>query len=143
MSPERTPVRTVVGLLKDVGRGDLDSARRWVAPEAHDRIGSWNLLLFFPDHSTPPTSEEEQKIDQFIGLFYRITVMEETETEARVHLVFAATDAIIGFPSVAENPLVPNTASFRLALKREASPEESAEKGKWLIASLEPIVEAH
>lgn len=134
LSPERTPQRAVIGFLKAVGRGDLAGAREWVAPESAEGIPEWTRHLFLPAHATPPTSEEENRIDQFIGLFYRITVREETETEARVHMVFVATDALVGFPSVADDPLVPNSASFMLTLKREGE----AEQRSWRIVTLQP-----
>ncbi len=150
LSPEQTPNRVIIAFLKAIGRGDLDAAREFVAPESADRIESWARLLFFPDHSTPPTPKEEHDVDRFIGLFYRITVMEETETEASLHVVFVATDALIGFPAVADDPLVPSSAPFRVTLVRqfvgggedEAEGEGSKPTG-WLITSWTPIAEKY
>jgi hypothetical protein len=141
LSPEQTPQRVVIHFLKEAGRGDLDGAAEYVAPESAGDVASWARLLIFPTISSPPTPEDGEKIDKFIGRFYRITEMETTETEATVHVVFVATDMIVEYPSVAENPLVPNSAAFTLKLVRPASGEGSP-PGDWKISTLEPITEA-
>jgi len=140
LSPEQTPQRVVIHFLKEAGRGDLDGAAEYVAPESAGNVASWARLLIFPDISSPPTPEDEETIDKFIGLFYRITEMEKTETEAMVHVVFVATDMIVEYPSVAENPLIPNSAPFSLKLVRSAG-EEGSPPGDWKISTLQPITE--
>jgi hypothetical protein len=138
LKPEQTPERVVIHFLKEAGRGDMDGAREFVTPDSSGMVEQWTSLLYFPDISSPPTEEEAQKIDRFIGLFYRITPMNETETEADVHVVFAATDAIIDFPSMANDPLLPNVAQFKATLSREPA-GENTDEGPWLIANFEPL----
>jgi len=139
LSPELNPQRVVIYFLKDVGRGNPD-ATKWVSPDAAGEVESWKRLLIFPDHATPPSPAEEEQIDRFIGLFYRVTVMDEGETEATVHLVFAATDAVVGFPSVADNPTVPSVAPFQLTLVRTKEGEgKEAKFGDWRISAFQTI----
>ncbi len=139
LSPELNPQRVVIGFLKDVGRGSPD-ATKWVTPDAARQIESWKGLLIFPDHATPPSPSEEEQIDRFISLCYRVTMMDEGETEATVHLVFAGTDAIVGFPSVANNPSVPNVAPFQLTLVRTKEGEgKKARYGDWRISAFQTI----
>ncbi len=142
LAPKRTPNRVVIGFLKEIGRNDYDAAREWVAEESIPLIESWDRVLYFPDVSNPPTEEDGERIDDFISLFYRITTMEEGDTTAKVHLVFVATDAIINFPDIADDPLVPNSAPFMVALTRPVEDEsEDSNAGDWKILSLEPITE--
>lgn len=141
LAPERTPERTVIKFLKEVGRGNYESAGEWVESESRDKIESWARLFFFPDRETPPTAENEAKIDQFIGLFYRVTLMEESEDRAKIHLVFVATDALVGFPSVADNPLVPNSVSYTVILRKGINEENGTDgetESGWEIISLVP-----
>ncbi len=141
LAPEMTPERTVINFLKEVGKGNYESAGEWVGVESRDQIESWARLFFFPDRETPPTAENEANIDQFIGLFYRVTLMEESEDSAKIHLVFVATDALVGFPSVADNPLVPNSVSYTVILRKDINggngTDRETESG-WEIISLEP-----
>ena len=128
--------------LGEVGLGNIDGARELVAPEAADQVESWSLRLYFPSHSSPATSEDKTKLDRFIGHFYRITQMDHTETEADVHLVFVGTDAIVGFPSVADDPLLPTSAAFMVKLARTVEGEgEDLEYGRWKIITFGSITE--
>ena len=142
LSPERTPERVVIGFLKAVGRGNMEAAKAFVVPESQGQIQNWYKQLFFPDHATPPSSGDEQEIDHFIALFYKITpTSNPTETDTQIHarLSFAATDAMVGFPSVVNNPLIPNSALFMVTLTRSIVGEgKKAKPGPWLIASISP-----
>ncbi len=143
LSPEMTPERVVGNFLGDVGLENFEAAAEWVAPESVDQMESWHRKLFFPEHATPPTDEDETKLDRFLNHFYRITLMESTDTEARLHLVFAATDAIIGFPSIADDPMLPNSAAFTVMLVRSPEGEgEDAATTDWRILSMESITES-
>lgn len=139
LKPEQTPERVVIHFLKEAGRGDMNGAREFVIPESSGMVEQWTSFLYFPDISSPPTEDEAAGIDRFIGLFYRITPMNVTDTEAEVHVAFSATDAIIEFPSVANDPLLPNIAQFRVTLMREPVGEDG-EENPWKIANLESMV---
>jgi len=139
LKPEQTPERVVIHFLKEAGRSNMDGAREFVTPESTSQVEQWTSLLYFPDISSPATEEDGQTIDRFIGLFYRITPMDVTEMQAEVHVAFSATDAIIEFPSVANDPLLPNIAQFRITLVREPA-GENGEESPWLIVNLEPMV---
>jgi len=142
-SAEVTPERVVGNFLREIGWENFDAAAEYVVPDAASQIENWRRGMFFPDHSTPPTSEDETRLDRYIGHFFRITLMESTDSEAKIHLVFVATDALIGFTSVAENPLVPNSLSYNIVLRREiVGAEENDEEnedvvaGDWKIVSI-------
>ncbi|MCX6646841.1 MAG: hypothetical protein NTY09_10900 [bacterium] len=140
LSPEQTPQRTVINFMKEAGRGNLSAASEWVAAESEGEMEHWRSLLIFPRYSTPPSAEEASKIDKFIELFYRTNVLEETETEAKVSLVFFPTDAMIGYPDVAEDPTIPTRASFTVMLKKTGAPSENSNQPVgplWEITSLE------
>mgnify|MGYP001082245401 CR=1 FL=1 len=139
LKPEQTPERVVIHFLKEAGRGNMEGALEFVTPESSGQIEQWTSLLYFPDIASPATEDDGQTIDRFIGLFYRITPMDVTEMQAEVHVAFSATDAIIEFPSVANDPLLPNIAQFRITLVREPAGEDGEEK-PWLIVNLEPMV---
>ena len=136
LEPRQTPQRVVLHFLKEAGRRNPDGAAQWTTPEAASQIESWIGLLFFPEVSHPATEEEGETIDRFIGLFYRVTTMSETETEAEVHLIFSATDAILEYPSVANQPMLPNVAQFMVTLVRQPS---DSKEGEWKISNLEPL----
>jgi hypothetical protein len=138
LKPEQTPNRVVINFLKDVGRYNYTGAQAFVAPDQHDRIPTWASQLIFPEISNPPTPEEAEKIDKFIGTIYRITSMDETDTSAKIYVVFTASDALMGFPSVADNPLTPVSATWTVMLTRTMDGEGTeAEFGDWLITSIE------
>ena len=148
LKPEQTPERTVIGFLKAVGRGDFNGANNFIVPEKRAGLAQqWASQLFFPDHATPPSTDDEEQIDHFIGLFYRIvptSVPTETDTQVQVRLTFSATDALVGFPTVANDPMVPNNALFMLTLARSVPPAESREKpGDWMISDFAPEIESH
>jgi len=64
--------------------------------------------------------------------------MDHTDIEANVHLVFVATDALVGFPSVMDNPLIPNSASWMIILRHEQSGEgEDVTYGDWKMVSMD------
>ena len=141
LSPEQTPQRTVVNFLKEVGRGNYDAAAEWVADESDGEVGTWSMKLFFPDHGSPPSAKEAADVDKFIELFYRTTVVEESETSVEISLSFFPTDALIGFPSVAEDPTIPTSARYTVMLRKtEAATNESGEETEsvWEITSLVP-----
>ena len=141
LSPEQTPQRTVINFLKEAARGNYPAASEWVADESEGEMEHWTSQLIFPDYSTPPSAEEASKIDKFFELFYRTNVLEETETEAKVSLVFFPTDAMIGFPEVADDPIIPTRASFTVMLKKAGTPSENSDQSanpEWEITSLEP-----
>jgi len=144
LSPEETPERVTVNFLKAVGRDDFDSAGQWVVEESRGMISSWKAMFFFPDHQDPLTTDDENKIDRFIGNFYRVTVADEQETQLSARLLFTATDALVGFPSVADNPMVPNSALFLVTMTRTAEGDgENIEFSDWRIVSIEPEIQAH
>ena len=142
LRPEQTPQRVIINFLKAAGRGNIAGAEAFVVPESRSQIPSWVSQLFFPDHASPPTSDEEAKVDQFIGQFFRIAAINQpakTDTEVQARLTFAATDAMVGFPSVANNPLVPNSALYVVTLRRTVTGEgDKAKPGEWLIALISP-----
>jgi hypothetical protein len=148
LTPEQTPERTVINFLKAVGRGDFSRADSFVVPEKRGgQAQLWANQLFFPDHATPPSKSDEEQIDHFIGLFYRLTATTTpapTDTQVEVRLTFSGTDAMVGFPSVANDPLVPNTALFMVTLTRTLPQPESKEKpGDWMISDMVPSIESH
>lgn len=119
LKSERTPNRVLVDFLKAVGRGDYQRAGEFVVPDAHSSISTWASSLIFPDHAVPPTPQDEEQIDKFIGLFYRTTIDSQEETRVTLGLTYASTDALIQFPSVADNPMTPTSALFQVVLVRE------------------------
>ena len=138
MSPQDTPERTVGGFLREVGLGNTDAARAYAVPESASMVETWLAKLYFPDHSNPPSSTDKTNLDKFIGNFYRVTLMDSTDTDATVRLMFAPTDALISFPSVADNPLVPTSAIFDVLLRRDVQNDgEEPVFGDWKIVSLE------
>jgi len=138
VSPQVTPERVIGDFLRESGLGNMDAARAYAVPESAPMVETWRAKLYFPDHSNPPSAADETNLDKFIGNFYRVTLMESTDTEATVRLMFAPTDALIGFPSVADNPLVPTSAMFDVALRRDVQSDgEKPDFGDWKIVSLE------
>ena len=138
MSPQVTPERVIGDFLRESGLGNTDAARAYAVPESAPMVETWQAKLYFPDHSNPPSAADETNLDKFIGNFYRVTLMESTDTEATVRLMFAPTDALIGFPSVADNPLVPTSAMFDVVLRRDIQSDgEKPDFGDWKIVSLE------
>jgi hypothetical protein len=135
-APEQTPTRVVVAFMKAVGQGDTDVALQYVWPDSADQVETWRQMLIFPDVSTPPTDKELRDVETFIGNMYRFTVMDVGDTEATVSVKFFATDAIIGYPSVAEDPGTPVSATYSVNLLREqagTNPQGKADYGPWLI----------
>ncbi|HDS30227.1 MAG TPA: hypothetical protein ENN67_04200 [Firmicutes bacterium] len=59
---------------------------------------------------------------------YRFTKLEAGETEASVGVTFFASDALIAYPSVAEDPTTPVSAFYTVRLKRLV--DESGEDSK-------------
>jgi hypothetical protein len=140
LSPEQTPQRTLINFMKEAARGNFSAASEWVADESAGEIENWRSKLIFPRYDTPPTSEEAAKIDKFIELFYRTDVLEESETEAKISLLFFPTDAMMGYPEVADDPTVPTRATFTVMLRKTASTSENQNQpveSKWEIISLE------
>ena len=142
LEPEKTPQRVVIDFLKESGRRDYEMAGEYVTAGSRDRIEQWARSLFFPDVSNPATPEEGQNIDKFIGNFYRVTTDDETQTQARVTLIWSATDALIGFPSVSENPMVPTSAMFEILLERTDGSTDG-EMGSWMISNFGPMPMSH
>lgn len=141
LAPEQTPQRVVINFLKEAGRGDYTAAAEWVAGESAGEVENWCRYLIFPEHGTPPSHDEESKIDRFIELFYRTNVLEENEATVEVSLNFFPNDALIGFPSVADDPTVPTSAQFTVILRKmEKDPGDSSQStdAQWEIISLEP-----
>jgi hypothetical protein len=145
MKPEQTPERIVIGFLKAVGRSDFESAKAFVVPESQGEIQNWTKMLFFPDHATPPSQSEADDIDRFIGLFYKITPTsqpKDTDTQLEVRLTFSATDALVGFPSVVNNPMVPNSALLMVQMSRTITGEgKDAKVSDWSIVSIKQSTE--
>ena len=138
-SPDQTPERVVGNFLGDVGLGLNENASNCVVTASQSKISEWAKILYFPSHSNPPSSSDKTKLDRFITHFYRITLTDSTDTEATVSLVFAATDAHVGFPSVADDPTIPNSAMYEVSLVRESEMADDKEVyGPWKIVELTP-----
>jgi hypothetical protein len=136
VTAQENPTRTVIDFLKDIGRGDFEGARDFVADDSQDQIQSWFNSMWFPDHETPPTPQNESDIDKFIGNFYKVSVDNQDDLLAVAMLTWSATDALIAFPSVADNPTVPPNARYRITLVNEAASEDAPPV--WKISSLIP-----
>ncbi len=135
MGPTLTPQRAVGHFLSDAGKGDFEAAAQWVSDGSDHLIPTWTATLFMPEHSDPITPTEANKIDRFITSLYRITVLDQTDTEVTVSVVFTATDALVAFPSVADDPRVPTSAAYTAILTRTAVVEdEETEYGDWLVS---------
>jgi len=134
--PERDIRRTISAMLKEMGQSESGNPQQYVAENSQPEISSWSRSLFFPDVSSPLTGEDESKLNRFIGLFYKITIDEIEETSAIAHLTWAATDALIGFPSISDNSMVPGSALYYVTLERESTGEE--EYSDWKIVTFGP-----
>ena len=140
--PEQTPTRVIVKFMQAVGCQDFESARQYVTPDSAGEVENWHALLIFPDVSNPPTEKEEKNIGTFIGALYRFFETEVTESEATIRVTFFATDALIRFPTVADDPLTPVSAPFEVKLVRlpeSDSSEDNPDLGPWLISEWYPI----
>ena len=135
LAPTLTPQRVVAHFLIDSGKGDYITAAQWVVDGSDHLIESWAQLLIMPSHSDPITPSEAQRIERFIASLYRITVIDQTDTDVTVSVVFTATDALVAFPDVADDPTVPTSAAYTAILTRTATVEDDeTEYGDWLVS---------
>jgi len=138
LKPEQTPTRVVINFMKAAGRNDITAAGQYVSPESSEQVGTWRRSLIYPDISEPPTVSDESRINRFIGSLYRFTVMDETETTAKVYVIFTASDSLMGFPSVADNPQTPVSATWTVMLSRSVQGEgDDTTYTEWIIDSFE------
>lgn len=135
---KKAPIRAFVEFLKAAGIGDMDAMKQRTDEASWGQIEIWLPMLIFPEHANPPSAEEISGIDRFIGLFYQINIIDQSDTECRLSVIWAGTDAVIQYPSVSENPTIPPTARYSVILTRQLADSNDSEYTDWKVSAIGP-----